>query len=101
MSQTSLYKLPPLEISNVFTNLRSYLSLLNLQEEFGGSNPIAFNEYYRGGPYVSSALAEIPSSGATNQLVGRMLNMPGYGEDAQKAAVEISKIDDVLGSIQL
>jgi hypothetical protein len=39
--------------------------------------------------------------GATNQLVGRMLNMPGYGEEAQKAAVEISKIDDVLGSIQL
>ena len=41
------------------------ISLLNLQEEFGGSNPIAFNEYYRGGPYVSSALTEIPSSGAT------------------------------------
>ena len=41
------------------------------------------------------------SVGATNQLVGRMLNMTGYGEEAQKAAVEISKIDDVLGSIQL
>ena len=39
--------------------------------------------------------------GATNQLVGRMLNMPGYGEEAQKSAAEISKIDDVLGSIQL
>ena len=37
--------------------------MLNLQEEFGGTNPIAINEYYRGGANVSSALAQIPASG--------------------------------------
>lgn len=40
------------------------ISLLNLQDEFGGTNPIAFNEYYRGGVNVSSALTQIPTSGA-------------------------------------
>ena len=39
------------------------ISLLNLQEEFGGANPIAINEYYRGGVYVSSAMSQIPTSG--------------------------------------
>ena len=38
---------------------------------------------------------------ATNQLVGRMNNIESYGEESHKAAVELNKIDDVLGSIQL
>ena len=53
------------------------ISLLNLQEEFGGTNPIAINEYYRGGAYVSSALAEVPVSGQIdlNTFYGINTNM--------------------------
>lgn len=42
------------------------ISLLSLQNEFGGSNPIGLNEYYRGGTYVINGLAQnasIPTSG--------------------------------------
>ena len=28
------------------------ISLLDVQNEFGGANPIAMSEYYRGGSYV-------------------------------------------------
>ena len=42
------------------------ISLLDLQNEFGGSNPIGLNEYYRGGGLVPniSQNASIPTSGA-------------------------------------
>lgn len=30
------------------------ISLLDLQNEYGGSNPIGMSEYYRGGSYVQS-----------------------------------------------
>lgn len=41
------------------------ISLANVQSEFGGSNPISINEYYRGGANVpnSSANSSIPTSG--------------------------------------
>jgi|TARA_B100000073_G_C23573201_1_gene509072 hypothetical protein len=41
------------------------LSLNDIQGEFGGSNPIGINEYYRGGSLVSntSANSGIPTSG--------------------------------------
>jgi hypothetical protein len=41
------------------------LTLAQIQTEFGGSNPIALNEYYRGGAYVPNipANATIPTSG--------------------------------------
>ena len=41
------------------------LSLLNIQEEFLGSNPIGLSEYYRGGALVpnSSSTTTIPTSG--------------------------------------
>ena len=40
------------------------ISLDNIQTEFGGANPIALSEYYKGGTYVSSQVtASIPSSG--------------------------------------
>lgn len=32
------------------------ISFLDLQNEFGGSNPIAISEYYRGGAYVPTAI---------------------------------------------
>jgi hypothetical protein len=42
------------------------LTLAQIQGEFGGSNPIGLNEYYRGGAYVpnASTTASIPTSGA-------------------------------------
>lgn len=41
------------------------ISLANVQSEFGASNPIGINEYYRGGSNVpnSSANSSIPTSG--------------------------------------
>lgn len=46
----------------------SAIALTDIQTEFGGSNPIAINEYYAGGTYVNSGTANstsvaIPSSG--------------------------------------
>lgn len=43
------------------------ITLLDIQNEFGGSNPIGLSEYYRGGTYVpdnNSANTGIPTSGA-------------------------------------
>jgi hypothetical protein len=31
-----------------------FISLANVQTEFGGANPISLSEYYSGGPYVGS-----------------------------------------------
>lgn len=41
------------------------ISLTDIQAEFGGSNPINLNEYYRGGAYVTdwTGTASIPTSG--------------------------------------
>ena len=41
------------------------ISLSQVQVEFGGSNPISFSEYYKGGLYVPSITenANVPSSG--------------------------------------
>lgn len=41
------------------------LSLGNIQAEFGGSNPISFNEYYKNGPYVRpySIAPNVPTIG--------------------------------------
>lgn len=42
------------------------ISLNDIQNEFGGANPIGLNEYYRGGSYVPNITANnsIPTSGA-------------------------------------
>jgi hypothetical protein len=42
------------------------ISLADIQTEFGGSNPISLNEYYKGGAYVSSSATapNIPASGS-------------------------------------
>lgn len=39
------------------------ISLANIQSEFGGSNPISMNEYYRGGGLVPSSVTAVPASG--------------------------------------
>jgi hypothetical protein len=47
--------------------LSGTITLAQIQTEFGGTNPIGLNEYYRGGIYVSSGIpqnASVPTSGA-------------------------------------
>lgn len=39
------------------------LSLAQIQTEFGGTNPISLNEYYRGGAFVTSNNTNVPTSG--------------------------------------
>lgn len=39
------------------------ISLLDLQNEFGGVAPISFDEYYRGGAFVNSLVSGVPASG--------------------------------------
>jgi hypothetical protein len=39
------------------------ISLLDIQGEFGGSNPIGLNEYYRGGAYTTTNNTGVPTSG--------------------------------------
>lgn len=39
------------------------ITLNNIQTEFGGSNPIALSEYYRGGAYVTTNNPNVPTSG--------------------------------------
>ena len=39
------------------------ISLGNIQTEFGGTNPIGMNEYYRGGSYVTTNNTGVPTSG--------------------------------------
>jgi len=39
------------------------ISLSEIQDEFGGSNPISMNEYYRGGSNVPSTVTAVPASG--------------------------------------
>jgi hypothetical protein len=51
----------------------SAITLTDIQTEFGGSNPVALDEYYAGGTYVFSGTAnstgtDIPSTGAINFL---------------------------------
>lgn len=40
------------------------LSLTDIQTEFGGSNPVGLDEYYRGGAYVTANNTSVPTSGA-------------------------------------
>lgn len=40
------------------------IRLTDIQTEFGGSNPIGLDEYYRNGSYVSSNNTNVPTSGA-------------------------------------
>jgi hypothetical protein len=39
------------------------LTILQIQGEFGGTEPIGLNEYYRGGAYVTSNNTTVPTSG--------------------------------------
>ena len=56
------------------------LSLSQIQSEFGGSNPIGLNEYYRGGSLVPAHgnTTGIPSSGqiSMSQFYGKSASSP-------------------------
>ena len=39
------------------------ISIANIATEFGGSQPHALNEYYRGGSFVTSNNTNVPTSG--------------------------------------
>ena len=62
------------------------LSLSQIQSEFGGSNPIGLNEYYRGGANVPSHgnTTGIPSSGtiSVNQFYGKSNTAPGNASNS-------------------
>lgn len=40
------------------------IALSDIQDEFGGTNPIGLSEYYRGGAYTTSNNTSVPASGA-------------------------------------
>ena len=40
------------------------ITLSDIQDEFGGANPIGMSEYYRGGAYTTSNNIDVPESGA-------------------------------------
>ena len=63
------------------------LTLGDIQTEFGGSNPIAMNEYYAGGSYVaagtSGTYGAVPSSGqiSVQNFYGTSAVIPAYIEE--------------------
>lgn len=54
------------------------ITMADIQTEFGGSNPIALNEYYAGGAYVPAGTTGVPSSGtiSMNDLRGKSKTVP-------------------------
>lgn len=52
------------------------ITLANIQTEFGGSNPISLNEYYRGGGYVPSSVSAVPASGTIS--IGNFYGTSNY-----------------------
>lgn len=54
------------------------ITMLDIQNEFGGSSPISLNEYYAGGLYVPTGTSGVPSSGtiSMNNLRGKTKSTP-------------------------
>ena len=55
------------------------ISFLDLQNEFGGSYPISFSEYYKGGAYTTNNNTSVPTSGIIriSNFKGTKWYMPG------------------------
>ena len=79
------------------------LSLGNIQTEFGGSNPIALSEYYRGGGLVPNITANnsIPTSGTIEvsdfygtTAVVVSLYILGSGINAENACLDAFTTED-------
>lgn len=82
------------------------ISLQDIQNEFGGSNPINISEYYRGGTYVpdTTTNSDIPTSGTiklsdfydgsnvTVTLNSYILNRASTSEDACSSTVSESVV---------
>jgi hypothetical protein len=54
------------------------IDLNSIQTEFGGTNPIGLNEYYRGGAYTTANNTNVPTSGtiSLNQFYGATKQSP-------------------------
>lgn len=60
------------------------ISLLDLQNEFGGSNPISISEYYRGGglvPATTTTTTYEPGPGTSNYYYSLTSPLYGWVED--------------------
>ena len=89
------------------------LSLANIQTEFGGTNPIGLNEYYRNGGLVPNAAqnAAVPTSGAisignfygtTNRIaISLTLSSSAYNYDvyANRGGSYVAGISDITVTV--
>lgn len=87
------------------------LSLANIQTEFGGSNPISMNEYYRGGAFVTANNTGVPTSGviSVNNFYGttRRIAIPltissntyNYDVYANRGGTYVAGISDITVTI--
>ena len=75
------------------------ISLLDLQNEFGGSNPIGLNEYYRNGGLVGSHNTNVPVSGAISlsQFYGATGTPPGSTGTVKLSPVTVTN-EILMGS---
>lgn len=90
------------------------ITLLQIQNEFGGTNPIALSEYYRGGTYVPNSVTSLPTQGSISlsNFYGTSLGPPAVTSlilTAQVnnsthivtfyAQVNVSRINDTGGAL--
>ena len=68
------------------------VSLADLQTEFGGSNPIGMDEYYRNGGLVPSGASTVPTSGEIelSDFYGQSAYTPTAATGGSTADVTIS-----------
>ena len=87
------------------------LSLADIQTEFGGSNPISMNEYYRGGSFVTANNTGVPTSGviSVNNFYGttRRIAIPltissntyNYDVYANRGGTYVAGISDITVTV--
>jgi len=87
------------------------LSLADIQTEFGGSNPISMNEYYRGGAFVTANNTGVPTSGviSVNNFYGttRRIAIPltissnayNYDVYANRGGTYVAGISDITVTV--
>ncbi len=76
------------------------ISLLDLQNEFGGSSPIGLNEYYRNGGLVGSHNTNVPVSGAISlsQFYGATGTPPGPTGTVKLTPVTVNNVISMGGA---
>lgn len=65
------------------------ISFSEMQTEFGGSNPVGFGEYYRGGAPASAGTARVPSyyTAQVAQYVARGFNLDSFSVNQSDGGV--------------